>query len=261
MERIPILRLLVTSVSTGLASIALVTFFRRLSAASLRDLPAGEMVVYTSLYAVVCFTVSRLLVDQFSSSWGRASLPSVSSLVLTLFLLAGLSAVPLTLLIGLLVAGTVVGLMTLTAHLEASQSARGNRTRQNVAPPQPISPVEPLEAVHEDVGLAANSQVLDEPLVTFTRSDTDAGDRIAGSIRFETASGETAKTLHVPLWPPLAGVPSVQCELTGIEGRVSVPYAKSHGFRIEVRLPEAVDEPMEGTVQFVAECVETSAAA
>ncbi|MGC1272306.1 MAG: hypothetical protein WBC44_01260 [Planctomycetaceae bacterium] len=261
MERIPNLRLLVTSASTGLASIALVTFFRRLVAAPLRDLPAGETIVYTALFATACFAVSGLSARQLSPLWTRAAIPPVSTLVLTLVFLAGLSTVPVTILAGSLVATAAVGLMTLTVRLETSHAARVNAECDDVDPPERTVTEEPYRAIRDDDEHGPDSQKSDDPLVKLVRTNAAGGERITGSIRFETAPGETAKTLHVPLWPPLTGVPSVQCELNGIDGRVSVPYAKSHGFRIEVRLPEAVDEPLEGAVRFVAECEESSAAA
>lgn len=73
-------------------------------------------------------------------------------------------------------------------------------------------------------------------------------------MRFEIPAGDGAHTLHVPLWPPLAGEPAVTCELHEIDGRVQVPVTKPYGLRIEVRVPEPVDEPLAGVVRFVAEC-------
>jgi hypothetical protein len=48
--------------------------------------------------------------------------------------------------------------------------------------------------------------------------------------------------------------------LEGIEGRVRVPLAKPYGFRMEVRVPEAIDEPLAGIVRFFAESRTTEAA-
>jgi hypothetical protein len=98
-------------------------------------------------------------------------------------------------------------------------------------------------------------------VLRLSRSAAGGRERIDGLLRFEVPAGDVAAILHVPLWPPLAGDPVVTCELEELDGRVRVPLAKAHGFRIEVRIPEPVDEPLEGVVRFTAECREASAAA
>jgi hypothetical protein len=108
------------------------------------------------------------------------------------------------------------------------------------------------------------SEATDDPgdsTISLARSHRDGIERVEGSMSLAFAANEAQKSLHVPLWPPLATEPSVECELEGLDGRVRVALAKRHGFRIDVRLPEAPDEPLHGTLRFVATASCASAAA
>jgi len=249
MERIPALRLAATGASTGLVSIALVLLFRRVSGAPLRDLNPGEAVVYTALFAAAASFVARRLAEFLPKASRSPTAGLLTSLLLTLAFLAGLTTDPVTILAGTFVAAGTLALPALSDRHTAADAPTN-------APVMPGH--EPLVTPNDDAVLHDDPR---DAQIELVRTADGTCDRIAGAIRFDLDAGETFKTLHVPLWPSLAAEPMVRCDLEGLDGRVSVPYAKPHGFRIEVRLPEAIDEPLEGVVRFVAECPARSVAA
>lgn len=249
MERNPAFRLAATGASTGLVSIALVLFFRRMSGVSLHDLNPGEVVVYTALFAAAASFVVRQFDEFLPRPLQSSSSGLLLSLLLTLAFLSGLSADPITIL-----AGTFVTAMTLWLTAFGDRRITAERSTNASVTPATGSFVTP----NDDADLLDHAN---DAQVELVRTANGTCDRVAGAIHFDLDAGETLKTLHVPLWPSLAGEPKVRCDLEGLDGRVSVPYAKPHGFRIEVRLPEAIDEPLEGVVRFVAECPIRSVAA
>jgi hypothetical protein len=272
MERNPATRSLIASAAGGLAALALVVFLRRLAGAVTVDLPPGEALVYTALFVATCLPVARRLASSIPDV-SESKLTATASLVLALTFLAGLSTAPVTILAGSIVVGGVIGLSLIAGpaaerHLASSDVRDSEIGSSNVVAPigRPHSPDEKhsIATAPSPVDSTSDAPACDddaEPCVRLVRTGAGPLEQVTGSLRFETAPGETATTLHVPLWPALAGSPLVTCELEGIDGRANVPYAKSHGFRIEIRLPEPIDEPLEGVVHFVARCDRPAAAA
>lgn len=71
-------------------------------------------------------------------------------------------------------------------------------------------------------------------------TDEFGGEMIEGAAIAKFAIGQKRVNLHIPLSPPLAGVPVVECEQAGEESlRLRVPVRQPYGFRIEARRTEA----------------------
>ena len=71
-------------------------------------------------------------------------------------------------------------------------------------------------------------------------TDEFGGEMIEGAAIATFAIGQKRVNLHIPLSPPLAGVPVVECEQAGEESlRLRVPVRQPYGFRIEARRTEA----------------------
>jgi len=230
--------------------IAITVFARRLFGAFAHDLAPGEAALYSSLFAAAAVASLRSLRIPAICHEGVAG--PVMSLVLSLIFVAGLSVVPAAMLVCLASIGLVIGLAQRQPATELAF----------VQKPSFDAVVRPSDVT--DTGSSVMAADLAEAAsgrVSLLRSTVGGAERIEGSMAIEFAAGELSKTLHVPLWPPLAAEPTVECRLEGLEGRVRVPLAKRHGFRIEIRLPEGCDEPLAGTLQFIATAACHSAAA
>lgn len=259
MERIPRFQLAATGATIALSSIALVTFSRRIAASGLENVLPGEAAFYAAVFAAASIVAVQKIADSLVEDRGREIAPPIAAFLLTLLFLAGLSTDPVAILCGVLSTAAVIGMATYAApsvardagrttthHGDAAESLGGDAELRLETPPV---------ATHEEESGSPGHHV------ELVRSVEGSTEQVRGTLRFVANPGETATTLHVPLWPPLAGVPHVQCELEGIDGRATVPHAKPHGFRIEVRLPEPVDEPLDGTVRFRAEYQKRASAA
>lgn len=239
MERIPV-RLWGLGAAAALAVMALAVFVLRAAGVPLQGVAAGEAAVYSALFAATALAVLRWALDGITVARVRQGMASTAALLLTLTFAAGLSADALTLLVCLLVTLALVGI-----DLFAGPARR---------PALDSEGIRGASQANSQIDVGSGVEAPADDALRLVRSVAEGVEHLEGRIRFETAAGETSRTLHVPLWPPLPASPSVACELEGIEGRVRVPFAKPHGFRIEVRLPEAVDEPLSGVVRFTAEC-------
>ncbi len=230
--------------------IAITVFARRLFGAFTHDLAPGEAALYSGLFAAAAVASVRSLRIPAICHEGVAG--PVTTLILSLIFVAGLSVDPATMLVCLASIALVIGL------------AQRRPAAEVAFVQQPSADVDMGSADIMDAGssvMAADRAEAASGRVSLLRSTIGGAERIEGSMAIEFAAGELTKTLHVPLWPPLAAEPAVECRLEGLEGRVRVPLAKRHGFRIEIRLPEGCDEPLAGTLQFIATAACHAAAA
>lgn len=255
MERKPDLRPVAGCVAAGLFVLAATVFLRRIADDSLANLPAGEAAAYAAAFVFGGIWAARQLTDRLGASAARAG--DVAALVVALGFVAGLTTAGVGVLACVVACLGVFGLMVLP---RAERSAAASTLAPVAATdPAEVSPPEKHESV--ELGESAIGQEAGTtPALQLVRSTRHGRQVLKGQIRFEIPAGENVHVLHVPLWPPLDGDPVVTCELEEIEGRVRVPVAKPYGLRIEVRLPEPVDEPLEGAVRFVAEARAASAA-
>ena len=92
----------------------------------------------------------------------------------------------------------------------------------------------------------AERDVYDDPAVSqhITRRTTPDGlDCLEALLRIPFAAGEREAVVHLPLHPPLAGPPEVECEpLDDADLTFKVTTAQPYGVRIEVRRGGAYDE-------------------
>lgn len=237
----------------GLGVVACSVFARRVSGATQADIAPGESALYAALFAVGTLFATRELAREVEASLRRVL--DLTTLLLALTFIAALSLNPLTIL-------ACLGVVAVVFALNFFESAAAGVSLQSLARFKP--PASDLTPIETDAGVD-EAPPASEPAhngITLVRSTRGCTERVEGSMSLEFEANESLKTLHVPLWPPLSGDPHVECELEGLEGRVRVPLAKRHGFRIEVRLPESIDEPLAGTLRFVATVAcRTSAAA
>jgi len=249
-ERKPDLRPIAACVVAGLCLVAGTVFVRRIAAESLGNLPAGEAAAYAAAFVFAASAAARYLTGEAGDAARHAG--GAAAFVVTLCFAAGLTTSPVGVLACVVSSGAIVALLTLPAF-DASSVAGGAGTdaARNAAAPLPEATMSRLD---EPAGGDRDGADETPPASRFFRSTRDGLQIVEGTLRFDVPAGECVQTLHVPLWPPLDGAPAVTCELDGLDGRVRVPLAKPYGFRIEVRLPEPVDEPLSGAVRFVAEC-------
>ncbi|MDQ3332341.1 MAG: hypothetical protein M3552_17110 [Planctomycetota bacterium] len=217
------------------------------------DLAPGEAVVVAATFAVIAAAALKSLRSEIKSS-SRSAL-RIATLLLSLVFVAGLSENPLTIIACLGSVAAVIG-FSVAGTSQVSSSSNELST--------PAHPTADLDTLSFNGDAAARVSAVAEPQeygIRFNRSARGGTERVEGSMSLEFAANEAVKTLHVPLWPPLDGDPAVECKLDGLDGRVRVPLAKRHGLRIEVRLPDAVDEPLAGTLRFVATAIRSTSAA
>ena len=224
--------------------IGITLFVRRLAGAFLHDLDAGEAALYACVFTTAVVTSVRSLQLEAVPREGTAGWSS--GLILSLVFVAGISSDPMAVLTAIASVALVFGV--------AQRRAVPASTQVLFEASSPGDDSEPL-AINADQPIPSGSRV------SLIRSTERGTERIEGSMAIDFDAHELTKTLHVPLWPPLAAEPTVECRLDGLDGRIRVPLAKRHGFRIEVRLPEGCDEPLSGTLRFTATAVSQSAAA
>lgn len=93
----------------------------------------------------------------------------------------------------------------------------------------------------------------DRELVQWLRRRSENGAEVVeGTFRVEFAPGQKQAALHVPLIPPLAAPPSVECCATDGALRVKVAAAYCYGVRIEARRGEPADGQLTALVSLVA---------
>lgn len=218
-------------------------FTRRLSGAITQNLASGEAALYAGLFATVVVAALRSLQRPTMrlDAVGRSALALIPSLVFV----AGLSNEPLTVLACLAAVAAVIGF---SDRGSAAVTVSSVAAEPSAASDAPMAQSELAEALSAD----AEDPVVSFGCISLHRQSVGNVERIEGAMALEFGARELTKTVHVPLWPPLASEPAVECQLEGLDGRVRVPLAKRHGFRIEVRLPEACDEPLAGTLRFTA---------
>ena len=229
-------RTFVVCAAVGLLLLGTVPFLRRSAGAVSRDLPLGEACLLTAMVTLLAVAVAAKL--PLSREW---RLSGVGLLMLTF--VGGVVSDPLAFVVCLV---PVTAVCVAAAVGGASQSRVGDSV---------TGAATPTEAHPQTPDLAPLTQDSFEPLEDAAGSldiQRVEGVQLSGRLSFELPAGETLRTLHVPLWPPLEFDPQVTCSLDEIDGRVRVTLAKRYGLRIEVRLPEAVDEPLTGVVRFTA---------
>ena len=255
MERIPAGRFAAGCAVAGLSAIAVVLFLRRIAVETLRDLPAGEAAAYAVGFSLAGFVSVRSL-SSGAEPRGRG-LGDAAVVLLTITFAAGLTTDAVSVLACLIASGMAVGIAASGLGSSGADIAAGEGTGS----PNSAGTAGPTASVGSGIAepgsfdgstSSEENPRPEEPRASLVRSIHDGTESLEGLIRFEIPAGETVQVLHVPVWPPLAGEPAVTCDLEEIEGRVRVPVAKSHGFRIEVRVPEAIDEPLAGAVRFAA---------
>lgn len=254
MERIPIGKFTAFTATTGVTLVAAVIFFRRLSGVSLQDLAAGEVAVFAGCFAIVATVLLRVASREITVTLDSASIGLPAGLLLIVFV-AGLSSDPQTVLIGLLAGGGII----VAAHFAfvGQSSTEVKRT----APCGSTTEIFEASEGSRDGSVDAANLQREAVETKIVRKKFDGTVTLEGCLTFEFAVGETVKLLHVPVWPSLPSPPNVQTTLEGVEGRVRVPLTRPYGFRIEIRLSEALDEPAEGILHFVANCRTSLAAA
>lgn len=228
-------------------------FTRRLAGAISQNLASGEAALYAGLFATVVVAALRSL--QRPTMRLDAVGRSVIALILSLVFVAGLTNEPLTVLACLVAVAAVIGLSDRGS--EAVVTVSSAVTEPSAASDAPVAQSELAEELSAD----AEDPAISFGCISLHRQSLGDVERIEGAMALEFGARELTKMVHVPLWPPLASEPAVECQLEGLDGRVRVPLAKRHGFRIEVRLPEECDEPLAGTLRFTATAACRAAAA
>ena len=240
-------------VLASLALVAIGLFVRRSAGATDGDLPIGEASVLAGL---MTFGAGTAL-----SAVGRAVAavtPSVmtgGTLLIGLTFAAGATDEPVAFLAGsaVVAAATVICTwrpISTSAASPASALARPMSADETPAAVQVLCPAD--EPTGDDTGSDRESP--GEFSSTLVRSRQGSEVVLRGRLAFSVPAGEQVHAVHVPLWPPLPSDPQVECDLAGLEGRVRVTLAKAYGLRVEIRLTEPVDEPLDGGLSFTARC-------
>lgn len=112
-----------------------------------------------------------------------------------------------------------------------------------------IKPVEQPPAPSADV--PAPPSPPDDPAISFqmTRRSTGDGETIEIATRLTFLPGERQISVHLPIAPPLASAPEVECEPvddSDVELTVGAVYA--YGVRIDARRPLPADDPLTVTL-------------
>ncbi len=221
-------------VLTALGVVALGLFMRRAGGAVVGDLPIGETAVFAALLTFAAAAALRALRSV------ATPIISAATFLTGLTFVAGATAEPLSFLAGLAV--------VVTATAIGSQRSPTERSEPRIeSPAQPSAAVEPPPLPVEDA-----REPVENSAAIFRRSRRGDAVGLEGTLAVTVPAGEQVHAVHVPLWPPLPSDPVVQCELTDLEGRVRVTLAKSYGLRLEIRLSEAIDEPLDGELRFIA---------
>jgi hypothetical protein len=87
----------------------------------------------------------------------------------------------------------------------------------------------------------------------FRVREPQGDEAVYGTVRADFAAGQRTATLHVGFCPPLAREPAIEAEPVDFpEARVKVVQALAHGARLDVRLPEAAEEPFSVAIDLAA---------
>lgn len=126
----------------------------------------------------------------------------------------------------------------------AAYSANKQRVTGHAAPP----------SVPRNTPAAAESEPCDEPVgenvfQQITRSREGELERISAQLRLAFSVGQRVAVTHLAFCPPLAEVPELEAEVTdGPDASVALTNVQTFGLRLEVKLPEPMDEPCSVTV-------------
>ena len=164
----------------------------------------------------------------------------------------GLTAEPLPLLICLLVTGATTAALGWVATYV--REAANDQETVRYTPAEPVATDSPAELNAE-----AESD-FETAWLRLARVRRDGFDVLEGTLTVEFAAGESAKTVHLPVWPPFAGEPEVECECDDDTVRVRPLAAKSHGLSLEVRRGGSAKKPSAAEVAFAAMAPLTEAA-
>ena len=134
-----------------------------------------------------------------------------------------------------------------------------------LALPTPIASVTEQYARESGVNAVIKSRASDVPEAHadawFQRSTDAAGAiRLRGKIIAEFAAGQSFANVHIPFFPPFAGVPEFSCELTGAPSvRAKAPAIYRYGARIELKRTGEMASAMRVEVEFLAIAGESAA--
>ena len=90
------------------------------------------------------------------------------------------------------------------------------------------------------------------------RSQADAQDVLSGQFRVSFIAGQTVEVLHVPIYPPMEKVPTVEAFGETETTRVRVTDAQRFGVRLEVKTAAVEDATREENVSEVVTVIVTS---
>jgi hypothetical protein len=118
------------------------------------------------------------------------------------------------------------------------------------------SPPDRVETIHGELGSDGADAELNEllpPEMTrrASRSSTaEEGQRLDVLMRLTFPAGQRSQFAHLPIHPPLPGVPDVTChQLAGPACSISVSESQSFGIRLEIRLSQLPGEEVEIMLQ------------
>ena len=123
----------------------------------------------------------------------------------------------------------------------------GNQPDQHSVRPEPKPAVTLADEMPAEV---------ERPLQSVTRfALPHGGEGIQGEMTATFEPGQKVLQLHVPFWPVLARIPSVECEASVEDGEVRAKVAAVHtfGMRIELRRSAAASQLQHCWVEFSAE--------
>lgn len=138
-------------------------------------------------------------------------------------------------------------------------SPRSRPSRSETEVPQSVASPQMASSGSEEYSGGAPSadgqDLAGPPSTGLQRSQDESGSEVVeGVIKVRFDKGQKRANLHVPFFPPLVGMPDVECECVGDEPlRLKVPVRQSYGIRIEARRSNA-DESLDTEVGFAAVC-------
>ena len=91
----------------------------------------------------------------------------------------------------------------------------------------------------------------------WTRCVDDSLERIDGEAVIDFAPGQQTAWLHLPCWPPLGQLPTIEVSTDDSGARAKVTLAERHGFRIEIRLDRPLTFERQVRVTFRASTTST----
>jgi hypothetical protein len=224
-----------------MAAIAALIAARRLSGALNADLTAAPLAAAFVLASVIVFG-SRALWRHGAATPRAADVALAGCGTAALILLCLGCAPPRT---------QSYAWLACVPLLIADQASR--RAFLRLQPPTKASPAPPrlptrVTVAPEDA--EAHEQIVQELVRT---RDSAGFESVRGTLRADFAVGQRHATLYAGFCPPLASAPDVEFELTeGPDAVVKLVQALPQGVELELRMPEAAEEPCSVTVELVA---------